>query len=111
MGSSEQTDIEATRVPWLTPSGEATHPPLGVVDDSGQLTRLAVSAGADVLPALSAGVYRNRGSRPWPVNAGLEAARRVAPRMRCFAIGGPFTTAEDLEQLYRWATFDGFVGG
>jgi predicted TIM-barrel enzyme len=34
---------------------------LGVVADSGQLTRLAVQAGADFLLALSAGVYRNRG--------------------------------------------------
>jgi two-component system response regulator HydG len=45
------------------------------------------------------------------LNAGLEAARRVAPRVPCLAFGGPFTTAEDIEQLYRQVRFDGFVGG
>src|SRR5262249_6072957 len=45
------------------------------------------------------------------LNTALEAARRAAPRLPCLAFGGPFTTAEDVEQLYRQAPFDGFVGG
>src|SRR5262245_57284829 len=45
------------------------------------------------------------------LNAALEAARRVRPDLPCLAFGGPITSAEDLELLYRQSGFDGFVGG
>jgi DNA-binding NtrC family response regulator/predicted TIM-barrel enzyme len=41
----------------------------------------------------------------------LRAVRAVAPDLPCFVFGGPITRPEDLEQVYRQAPFDGFVGG
>jgi two-component system response regulator HydG len=45
------------------------------------------------------------------LNGALQAARRVNPALPCLAFGGPITMPEDLEQLYRQSSFDGFVGG
>jgi DNA-binding NtrC family response regulator/predicted TIM-barrel enzyme len=45
------------------------------------------------------------------LNAALEAVRRVRPGLPCLVYGGPITQPEDLEQVYRQTTFDGFVGG
>ena len=44
-------------------SGDAT-PLIGLIADSGLLTRVAVSAGVDFLLVLSAGYYRNQGTSP-----------------------------------------------
>jgi hypothetical protein len=53
-------ELRETGANWLPRSG-GVGPLLGVVADSGQLTRLAVGAGVDFLLALSAGAYRNQG--------------------------------------------------
>jgi len=45
------------------------------------------------------------------LNEGIEAVRRQNPRLPCLVYGGPITSPEDLEQVYRQTTFDGFVGG
>jgi two-component system response regulator HydG len=43
--------------------------------------------------------------------AALGEVRKVAPTLPCLVFGGPITRPEDLEQVYRQAAFDGFVGG
>lgn len=48
----------------MFPIADRSRPLLGVIADSGQLTRLAVRNGADFLLALSAGFYRNQGLPP-----------------------------------------------
>ena len=45
------------------------------------------------------------------LNAALEAVRSARPGLTCLVYGGPIALREDLEQVYRQATFDGFVGG
>ncbi len=45
------------------------------------------------------------------LNEGLEVVRRENPRLPCLVYGGAITLTEDLEQVYRQTTFDGFVGG
>ncbi|MHC5542873.1 phosphoenolpyruvate hydrolase family protein, partial [Singulisphaera rosea] len=45
------------------------------------------------------------------LNKALDVARRINPRLLCLVFGGPITLPEDLEQVYRQSTFDGFVGG
>ena len=45
------------------------------------------------------------------LNAALEAVREARPGLTCLVYGGPIALREDLEQVYRQAAFDGFVGG
>jgi DNA-binding NtrC family response regulator/predicted TIM-barrel enzyme len=45
------------------------------------------------------------------LNAMLATANRVAPGKLCLAFGGPITTPEDLEQVFRHADVHGFAGG
>ncbi|WP_422929994.1 sigma 54-interacting transcriptional regulator [Singulisphaera sp. PoT] len=45
------------------------------------------------------------------LNEVLEEVRRRSPQLPCLVYGGPITSPEDLEQVYRQTTFDGFVGG
>ncbi|MDR3635571.1 MAG: sigma 54-interacting transcriptional regulator [Isosphaeraceae bacterium] len=53
--------MKAAPPPLFAPRADRAAPLLGVIADSGQLTRLAVKEGADCLLALSAGIYRNLG--------------------------------------------------
>jgi two-component system response regulator HydG len=45
------------------------------------------------------------------LNNSLSAIRKRAPALACLVFGGPITEPHDLEQVYRQAPFDGFVGG
>jgi two-component system response regulator HydG len=45
------------------------------------------------------------------LNATLGRVREIAPTLPCAVFGGPITRAEDLEQVYRQTSFDGFLGG
>jgi len=45
------------------------------------------------------------------VNRLLKVARQAERPPLCLAYGGPITTAEDLEELFRHCPVDGFVGG
>ena len=45
------------------------------------------------------------------LNLVLKAVRRTHPRLPCLVFGGPINFPEDLEQVYRQTSFNGFVGG
>ncbi len=45
------------------------------------------------------------------LNTALREVKEIAPELPCLVFGGPITAPEDLEQVYRQAPFDGFVGG
>ncbi|MBE7464336.1 MAG: phosphoenolpyruvate hydrolase family protein [Planctomycetes bacterium] len=45
------------------------------------------------------------------LNAMHAAVRAVRPGIPCLAYGGPVTTPEDLELLFRFTNVDGFAGG
>lgn len=45
------------------------------------------------------------------LNAMLGQARKAAPHTVCLAFGGPITSPEDLEQVFRCSEIDGFAGG
>jgi DNA-binding NtrC family response regulator/predicted TIM-barrel enzyme len=45
------------------------------------------------------------------LNEMLAIARRDAPGSLCLAFGGPITTPEDLEQVFRHSEIHGFAGG
>jgi DNA-binding NtrC family response regulator/predicted TIM-barrel enzyme len=45
------------------------------------------------------------------LNGMLAAAEREAPGRLCLAFGGPITTPEDLEQVFRYSEIHGFAGG
>lgn len=93
---------------------------LGFVGAEAEVAARFAESGVDVL-ILHAGVTQvlddipERRDRLQQVirrlNEGLEAARRINPRLTCLVYGGPITLPEDLEQVYRQTTFDGFVGG
>ncbi len=45
------------------------------------------------------------------LNAMLAMARKATPPRVCLAFGGPITSPEDLEQVFRGSEVDGFAGG
>lgn len=45
------------------------------------------------------------------LNGMLEIAERDAPGKLCLAFGGPITTPEDLEEVFRYSKIHGFAGG
>src|SRR5215471_10153799 len=56
-------------------------PLIGIVADSGQLTKVAVAAGVDFLLVLSAGFYRNQGSSPLAVHLPFQNSNDLAERL------------------------------
>jgi len=45
------------------------------------------------------------------LNGMLAEVKLTGRRLPCLAYGGPITSPEDLEQLFRFSTIDGFAGG